>query len=524
MEDSLQKLIAIGEEIARQSDYAKLFRYVIEQSIDLLDAEGGTFYIYDSEKHRLAAVVALNHVLGMEHSIDQFEPSDINGLFTVGLAEQGSVEREPSISGECWRSQTTVVVPKVDREREFDLRQVNNFDNKHNYKSQSLVAIPLLTRNQDVLGVVQLVNPMVDLSDTKERHVALVRTLMRFMGLALENNLLLLASENLLKSVVEMVSTAIDAKSKSTGGHCHRVTELTLMLGEAMAADTTGPYRNFSMSEEEHNELRTAALLHDVGKIATPTHIMDKAHKLEGIFDKIDYLRVRHQLRHENLRVAQLEQTLRDKDIDIPEPADHKAEEADFTFLESLNIGGEFLDDEILHRLEEIADRTTSAGKLIEEEDLCNLMIKRGTLNDEERQIMQDHAAISIRLLDKLPWPGHLSEVPEIAGKHHENCDGTGYPRGLTGNQMSLRAKVLSLTDRFEGLSAPDRTYRNRKSLKQVLRIMEDMSSKNQIDPVLYQFFLDSGVCRKFVRKYLSNLDEDELPAAQTNKVVQASS
>lgn len=520
MEDKLQRLVEVGKEIARQNDYAKLFCYVIEECVGLLKAEGGTLYLYDKDKHCLVAVVAENHVLGMHHAITEFEPNHIQGLFSVPLREDKTTAPERSISGECWRSHQTIVIADTAKEDFFDLTAMMRFDNEHNYKSRSIVAMPLLSRDDEVLGVVQLVNPTVSL-DASMTEFALTDTLVRFMGLALENNLLLLASENLLKSVVEMVSSAIDAKSKSTGGHCARVTELTLMLAEAMAESTDGPYADFTLNEDEHNELRIAALLHDVGKIATPNHVMDKSHKLEKVFDKIDYVRVRYLLRQENLRVAQLEDLLAKHNIDIP-PPENEDTDADLEFLASVNVGGEFLDEETLERLEEIAARKTSAGDLIEDHDLTDLKIKRGTLNAEERQIMQDHASISISLLGKLPWPPLLAEVPEIAGKHHENCDGSGYPNGIVGEDMSLRAKILSLTDRFEGLSAPDRNYRKQKTYAQIMRIMDDMSSKNQIDPELYQFFKDSGVLDAYTRKFLSHLLEEQ-EAENDIKVAQAS-
>ena len=500
MASRLSSLIEVGRAISQQTDYPRLFHLVIEKASECLNAEGGTFYLYDDNTKLLHAVIAINQKLGLDHVITTFNPSDIKGLFTVPVVESQGVSQK-SISAKCCLIKRPVVVKDTGQEEEFDLSSVREFDRKHKYHTRSIIAVPLLDRDDQPLGVVQVINPANDLSSSED--IDLVEAMASIMGMAVENNLLLQGTEQLLNAVVEMISATIDERSKVTGGHCFRVTVLTMMLAQAMV-DDDGIFRDFQLDEKQMHELKTAALMHDVGKIATPDQVLEKSKKLEQVYDKLGYVNLRFRLRELQLHNAQLTQALQTAGQSVPAiAADVLAERDDIDFIASLNTGSEFLDETAQTRLHMIAKRSCQDEDLIEDEDLNNLLVARGTLNFEEREIMKEHANISLRLLNKLPWPQYLAEVPEIAGKHHENCDGSGYPKGLDGADMSWRAKILSMTDRFEGLSAPDRTYRQPKTLAQVMAIMQDMSDKNQIEPTLFEFFLAKGIHLTYAKEFL---------------------
>ncbi|MBF2734568.1 MAG: HD domain-containing protein, partial [Betaproteobacteria bacterium AqS2] len=433
--------------------------------------------------------------------------------FAVPL-QRGATVRQRSISGQCWKSKQPEYITDIASNRRYNLEAVLKFDKDHGYSTRSILAVPIINKSGEVIGVLQLVNVSERLMH--ENNIEFVRAMSVLIGIALENNLLLIGMETLLDSVVAMISAAIDARSKVTGGHSFRVTEVTMMIAEAMVADRSGPYRDFSMTEAELHELKTAALIHDVGKIATPDYVLEKGKKLEQIDDRIGYVGQRFALRRLESRVRQLEDALAAAGAAVPpENAAARAEAGDFDFIEALNTGGEFLTPEARARLQEIAARPCQDGSLIEGDDLRNLSIGRGTLNDDERRIMEAHAQKSIDLLAHLPWPKHLANVPEIAGKHHENEDGSGYPRGLTGAQMSTAAKILSLADRFEGLSAPDRSYRKPKTLDEVMRILDFMRNDGHIDAELYAFFVERRLHVAYARRYLT---KEQLPPAAKKK------
>ena len=192
------------------------------------------------------------------------------------------------------------------------------------------------------------------------------------------------------------------------------------------------------------------------------TNVLDKSRKLEGVFDQICLVEERFARRACELRIKLLEEALRAKSLPVPD-RNPDGEKDDFAFIGRVNVGGESLSDDDIDRLHAISRRPVGEGTLLSEDELERLRVKRGTLTEAERRIMQDHARISIELLEEMPWPDSLLDVPDIAGKHHESINGTGYPKGITGDEMSLPARVLAIVDRFEGLCAPDRSYRRNK-------------------------------------------------------------
>lgn len=495
----LQRLIEVVREISRQSDYPRLFRLVVEEVVSILGAEGGTLYLHDKRENSLQAVIVLNRKLELYHAIKSYQPGKVKGLFSIDLSGRNS-----SAAGYCWKRRHIVSIADTAQQTDFDLSGMHTFDRQYSYRTSSLVAVPLISRDGEALGVVQAINVTSERTSDPSL-LGMAESVSAIMGMALENKLLLQDSENLLRSVVAMVADAIDEKSKTTSGHCARVTELTLMMVRSLSDCDSGEFRDFSVSKAELDEIRIAAQLHDIGKIAIPDIVLEKRRKLDAVTDRFELVRTRFAARRAELRAERLEAALQSAGLPVPdEPgAECDQDEDDLKFVERLNRGGERLAQGSLRRLEEIACRPALGGRLISDEELMNLTVQRGTLNAEEVKVMRKHALITVRLLERLPWPAALANVPEIAGKHHENIDGGGYPAGLKGDAMSLPAKILCIADRFEGLSAIDRNYRKRKKLSEVLRILDSMCTSGQIDESLYRFFIDSGLHMKYARKYL---------------------
>ena len=494
-------LIDIAREISAQKDYGQLFRLVVEEVVAFLGAEGGTLYLHDKETHSLQAVIAINRKLGLEHICHNYNPAKIKGMFGIDLAGRDQGQPMATVAGACWQRKATITITNTVREDKFDLAGVHDFDRRHNYHTDSLIAVPLLSRDRNVLGLVQAVN-ILDADSVMER-LDFVETVSSIMGMVLENNLLLQNTENLLRSVIGVIAAAIDERCKVTSGHCQRVTDITLRIIQALNDYDRGRFKDTSFSEQEIEEIRIAAQLHDIGKIATPDIVLEKKSKLHAVIDRIGEIRARFKLRRAELRIAQLEAALKTAGQALPPASESTKDDDDMQFLEKLNFGSEQVDGQALKRLAVIADRLVVGQPLLSEEEHSSLAIARGTLTPEERKKMEHHATISIRLLDQLPWPPALAKVPEIAGKHHENLDGSGYPNGVRGEDMSLPARVLSIADRFEGLSAPDRQYRAVKKLSQVLQIMDDMSDQGLIDSELYDFFIARKLHLDYAHRYL---------------------
>jgi HD-GYP domain-containing protein (c-di-GMP phosphodiesterase class II) len=396
-----------------------------------------------------------------------------------------------------------------------------------------------------------------------------------FTAVSMESRQLLKMQKALLQSFIELIANAIDAKSPYTGGHCQRVPELTKMLAAAACESQDPGFENFSLSDEEWEELHIAAWLHDCGKVTTPEYVVDKSTKLETIYDRIHEIRMRFEVLKRDAEIdywqqlanggnaTQLKAELEQKQTQLDD---------DFAFVAQCNEGGEFMAAEDITRLNAIANKTwrrtlsdrvgiaweerqrkqrTAEAELpaqealladkeehifyrdrndvIDEEnpwnfkldtpyhkynkgELYNLSVTKGTLAEEERFKINDHMVQTIIMLNQLPFPKHLRNVPAIAGGHHETMIGTGYPKKLRREDMSLTARMMAIADIFEALTAADRPYKKAKSLSESIRIMSFMKKDQHIDPDLFELFLRSGVYLDYAKKFL--------PASQIDEVV----
>ena len=325
-----------------------------------------------------------------------------------------------------------------------------------------------------------------------------------FSSIALNNRQLIEQLETLFEALISLINTAIDEKSPYTGGHCERVPALTTLLADAVARTQVGPMAGFAMSEADRYELKIAGLLHDCGKITTPVHVVDKATKLQTLFDRIELLDTRFEVRLRDAEIAHLR-----GELDDAAYAARVAQlQADREAVRAANTGGEFMSDAKIAELQRIAADTWrapdgSTRPMLSADELENLSIRRGTLTARERDIINHHIVMTIRMLEALPWPAHLRNVPEYAGGHHERMDGKGYPKGLTREQMSVQARVMGIADIFEALTASDRPYKNGKTLGESLTILGRMKLENHVDPDLFDVFLRERVYLDYARRFL---------------------
>lgn len=294
---------------------------------------------------------------------------------------------------------------------------------------------------------------------------------------------------------------------------------LTELIADAACQATEGPLKEFQLSDEERYELRIAALLHDCGKVVTPVHVMDKKTKLEAIFDQIELVRLRTEIAW---RDRQLDALRAGRESEAPEPDAYRIGlNDDLRFLERANIGGEFMHEDARQRVRDIAQHYSwrdGAGRshpLLTDREIENLCISRGTLNAEEREIINGHVVTTIRLLEELPFPKELRNVPAIAGAHHEQIDGGGYPLALRGDELSMQARILGLADVFEALTAKDRPYKPGKTLNQSLEILRRMVDEGHLDSDLHKAFVEQRVYLQYAAEHMApNQIDDEHRAA----------
>jgi len=294
-----------------------------------------------------------------------------------------------------------------------------------------------------------------------------------------------------------------------------------------------GPLAAFRMDDRDHYELKIAGLLHDCGKVTTPVHVVDKATKLQTLFDRIHLVDTRFEVLKRDAEISALRKqlALREK-VDAAADAgiwrDYHEEvrklDDEREFLRKANVGGEKMNDEDLQRVRDIGShrkwRNVDAvvSDFLSADEADNLTIRAGTLTQKEREVINHHIVATIKMLEQLPWPKHLTRVPEYAGGHHERMDGKGYPRGLTREQMSVQARMMGIADIFEALTARDRPYKAGMKLSQAMDIMANFKKGGHIDPDLFDVFVNQGVYRRYAEQFLDpgqldQVDESALTA-----------
>lgn len=525
----LRDLNSIGIALSQEQDTSRLLEIILLEAKKLTNADGGTVYLVmeDQGKRLLKFEVmrnrSLNIAMGGTTGIPiPFQP--------IPLADKGDKANESTIVTYAVEIEKTINIADAYTVEGFDFNGTREFDKYTGYRSQSFLTVPMKNHEGVVIGVLQLLNAqdketgaIISFSAADQQ---LAESLASQAAIALNNHQLIQQQNTLFESLINLINAAIDHKSPYTGDHCERVPALSLMLADAANRVTYGPLKDFHMSEADRYELKIASLLHDCGKISTPVHVVDKATKLETIFDRIHLLDTRFEVLKRDAEIELLNAKL-NLGVDADPQAMASLElqfqqrirqiEADREFLHKCNLGSEFMAPELQDRVRKIGVSyiwKSSDGEqkpLLTEEEIENLVIKAGTLTEKERAIINEHIALTIKMLESLPWPMHLRNVPEYAGGHHERMDGKGYPRGLRREQMSVQARLLGIADIFEALTAVDRPYKKGKTLTESLHILGQLKLNHHIDPDLFDLFISEKVYLDYARQFLDPTQIDEV-------------
>jgi HD-GYP domain-containing protein (c-di-GMP phosphodiesterase class II) len=512
----LEQLNAIGASLSAERDIDRLLEAILAAAKTITRADGGTLYRLTEERtlrFEIVRTTSLKYYLGgTTGNPVPFYPIQ---LYKDGKPNHGMVAAYAALTGE------TVNIADAYSAEGFDFSGTRAFDSKTGYRSKSFLTVPMRNHEREIIGVLQLINArdpasgeIVEFSPSDQR---LAESLASQAAIALTNRMLINQLEQLFESFINLINTAIDEKSPYTGGHCQRVPVLTMLLAEAVNDTREGPLSEFQMTDKDRYELKIAGLLHDCGKVTTPVHVVDKATKLESLFDRIQLIDTRFEVLKRDLEIRHLKDELTEKQL-----RDRVRElDDDRRFLHACNIGGERMRDEDMQRVRRIAryrwrDVAGHEADFLTEDEVKNLTIRAGTLTEDERKVINHHIVATIRMLEALPWPRHLTNVPEYAGGHHERMDGKGYPRGLTREQMSVQARCMGIADIFEALTAKDRPYKKGKSLSESLEILGRMKENGHIDPDLFDIFVRKGVYRKYAEMFL---DPEQIDAVDDRRI-----
>ncbi len=556
MAQTISRFLNLTDSLAREKNFDDLQTRVLIETREICHADAALLYLIDEKEAHLVPSQAYGKNGRISCKLPLIDINNHNEPLIKALQEVKSTNHH--ITGSVSHPLASVVASL-------------------NVDEVSLVSIPLRDRQQQSFGLLCLIFTAADTAlDTNK--LAFVNALSGFAAVSLESKQLALMQKRLLDAFIKLIAGAIDAKSPYTGGHCQRVPELTRMLCRAAHDSNSAPYTDFHLSDDEWEALDIASWLHDCGKVTTPEFVVDKATKLETLYDRIHEIRMRFEVLK---RDAQLDYWIAlhagGDETELAKARNTTLARLDeeFVFIAKCNEGGEFMSEQKMLRLEKVARQTwlrtldDSIGISWEESqrkkasppvtlpvqepllankqdhiikrpegeqitdnnpygfkidtpeykynrgELYNLTIAKGTLNNEERYMINDHIVQTIIMLEKLPYPRHLREVPSIAGGHHEKMDGSGYPKRLVKQDLSISARIMAIADIFEALTASDRPYKTPKSLSESLKIMNFMAQDQHIDPELYKLFLSSGVYQQYAQKYLAQEQIDEVDINQ---------
>ena len=529
LEDRVKRLQEIGLALSTEDDINVIFELIMGEAKNITNADGRTLYMISDDgqtmKFEIMQTDSMNFAQGGTTGVEITIPP--MQLFD----EEGNPNHSSNVAYSA-NTGKTANIKNVYTAKGFDFTGPKNFDKNTGYKTKSVMSVPLKNHENDIVGVMQLINAtdkksgkVVAFSDNMQRQI---ESLASQGAVALTNKRLVAELKSLFESFIQLIATAIDKKSPYTGGHCERVPEITMLLADAVEKTTEGKYADFTMTEDERYELYLAGWLHDCGKVATPPHVVDKGMKLETITDRIEVMDTRFEVLKRDAEIAKLKKqielmtkgSVNGEIKTLEEDLTTRIEELslDQTFIQKTNRGGEFMEEEDQKRVADIGNyKWNLEGEetnFFDEKDVRNLQIPKGTLLPEEREIINDHIVITIDMLNKLPYPKNLRKIPEFAGGHHEKLDGTGYPKGLKDEEMSVQAKMMAIADIYEALTAADRPYKDGKKLSQAMRIMGFMKKDYEIDEELFAIFVKSGVYKQYAEKYLGEEQLDEIDEA----------
>tara|TARA_B100001250_G_scaffold92783_1_gene77231 strand:- start:1268 stop:2953 length:1686 start_codon:yes stop_codon:yes gene_type:complete len=530
LEEQITNLAQIGLALSKERDMSKLLEMILLEAKRISNSDGGTLYMMTDDKRLKFEIMmtdSLNFHMGGTSGKDiPFYPVKL--FDDEGEPNNSMVAAFVGISGE------TVNIQDAYKAEGFDFSGTKMFDEKTGYHSKSFLTVPLKNHEDEIIGVLQLLNAQTNKSkkiiEFSSEIQGKVEALASQAAVAITNKNLIKDLENLFESFIKLIASAIDAKSPYTGGHCERVPEITMLLADAVQKTKSGPFADFKLSDQEMYELKIAAWLHDCGKVATPEFVVDKSTKLETIYDRINEVETRFAVLQRDHEIKRLKKELlierddslshkeKNKKIDMLKKDYRKIIRKiknDLSFVQESNVGGEFMSNDKKQRIHEIAQyRWKPNGKMqnfLSEDEIYNLTIPRGTLTPEERQVINDHIVVTINMLDELPYPKHLKNIPEFAGGHHEKLDGTGYPKGLTKEEMSIQARIMAIADIFEALTARDRPYKKGKTLSQAMRILGFMKDDAHIDVDLFDIFVKQKIYMKYAKGFLEPEQIDEV-------------
>lgn len=523
----IEQLLAIGTALSSAEDLADLLNLILVKCCEITHSDGGSVYLLDrSDEHnphlifKVARNASLPNLPFTEFKIP-LNPKSLAGYVAI-TGETLSIQDAYGISSAA--------------PYHFD----RAFDEKFNYRTASVLVLPMQDQKSEVIGVLQLINRKIDpdvvitpdnaMTVTQAYSVweeTILRSLASQAAISIERNLLQNDIENLFEGFVKASVKAIESRDPTTSGHSERVALLTVGLAEAVSGVSHGRLRGIFFGDRQLQEIRYAALLHDFGKISVPEEILNKRQKLypgnlevirqrfavakrtlqwECAQQKFQYL-----VEHPHTHGGKNDQTscpycqqIRQFDQDVSETLDQLDEY--LALIEQFNCPEaietkrfEILSEQVFYEFTKLAqyryrDVDGELKSIVSEADLEQLLLPRGNLNLQERLAIESHVSETYQFLKQIPWTKELKNVPIIAYGHHEKLDGSGYPRGIQGEDIPVQTQMMTIADIYDALTAADRPYKKPLPVNIVIRILREEVDKSHLNGDLVELFVQRHI------------------------------
>ncbi len=475
--ETVQILNEIGFALSAMTETSDLLQRILTHARRALRADGGSIYLLEKGTLRFGA--AQNDTIDFQPSRDTL-PIDDNSLAGF-VANRGQVLKIDDVD-------------RIPHSAPYKPKYTN--DRRMGYRTRSALLVPMLDRESAVIGVLALFNrktiPGIPLASFDrvlpftERDADLARSIASQAAVAMENHRLYSDIRNLFHGFVTAAVTVIEARDPSTAGHSHRVAELTTRLARAVSDSNESDFLGVRFSNQELEELNYASLLHDFGKVGVPERVLLKADKLypwelERIEGRFKLAAMQSQL--ECLRSEYGEEGLKEKLLRLDD---------DLLHVRRMNRPGFRFRPSDIDELTAIGNRwyvEVLKQPLVSNDDVRRLCIPRGSLDADERKAIETHVVHTYNFLKVIPWTRNLRRVPDLAHAHHEKLDGSGYPRGLSQNQIPYGARLMTIADIFDALTAGDRPYKSALPVERARSILMEEARAGHIEGPAVELF-----------------------------------
>jgi HD-GYP domain-containing protein (c-di-GMP phosphodiesterase class II)/DNA-binding protein H-NS len=513
----LKDLMSISSILSGERNLDTLSTKIVQLARKITGSDGGTLYSINSSEDSLVFEYIETDSLNIQMGGCSGNKIEWRNLpMYIYDNDLNKIKNTTMVAVKCALEKEIINIKDIYTDSNFNFKGTKAFDKSNNYRSDSMLVIPLLDHEDEIIGVLQLLNKKDELKNNikfSEFDEEIAKALAAQVGIVMQNTILIAELEEFMEQFIKSVSTAIDKKSPFTGGHIKQVEKVSILLAQAVSKDKKY-FENIKYDESDYKLFKLASWLHDIGKISIPEHIIDKSTKLETVFDKIHTIKERIEVIKRDIKIKMLNKKIELLEKNNPreiEAIEQKYQQETnqlnsyFETLKKVNIGSEFLDEDSKQKIKKIANLKYRINgetfKLIRDEELEDLLISRGTLNEKEREIIQDHAMMTYNMLKDLPFPKKYQKIVNMASNHHETLNGKGYPRKLTENQLSIEDRIIAVADIFEALTSKDRPYKQPKKLSEVVKILTFMIKDKHLDERLIRVLFEE-------KAYLNYLGE----------------